>query len=223
MVSTETIAALHAVLFACGAPVEAERLRELLGVNTEELTEAVTKLKDLCETPESGVQLIAVESAYQLCTKPFVAETVKKALELRKTPPLSKASLEVLAIVAYNQPVTRSFIEMVRGVDSTSIVASLCDKGLLSERGYLDAPGHPLLFGTTDAFLRCFGLESIKDLPTADLPELSEQLRMENPDGEPGEAGEPPEATPSPEAAPSDEATPSDEAAPSSETPSPED
>lgn len=219
MVSTETIAALHAVLFACGAPVEAERLRELLGVNTEELTEAVTKLKDLCETPESGVQLIAVESAYQLCTKPFVAETVKKALELRKTPPLSKASLEVLAIVAYNQPVTRSFIEMVRGVDSTSIVASLCDKGLLSERGYLDAPGHPLLFGTTDAFLRCFGLESIKDLPTADLSVLSEQLKMEQTDGENDETGEPQEQPEPPEPQASTEEQASTEAP----APSPED
>ena len=219
MVSTETIAALHAVLFACGAPVEAERLRELLGVNTEELTEAVAKLKDLCETPESGVQLIAVESAYQLCTKPFVAETVKRALELRKTPPLSKASLEVLAIVAYNQPVTRSFIEMVRGVDSTSIVASLCDKGLLSERGYLDAPGHPLLFGTTDAFLRCFGLESIKDLPTADLSVLSEQLKMEQTDGEADETGEPQEQPEPPEAKASTEEQASTEAP----APSPED
>ena len=105
-------------------------------------------------------------------------ETVKKALEMRKVPPLSKASLEVLAIVAYNQPVTRSFIETVRGVDSSSIVSSLCDKGLLAERGFLDAPGRPILFGTTDVFLRCFGLESIKDLPEADLSELPEQMTI---------------------------------------------
>jgi len=95
---------------------------------------------------------------------------VKKALELRKVPPLSKAALEVLAIVAYNQPVTRSFIEMVRGVDSSYIVASLADKGLIAESGTLDAPGRPTLFVTTDNFLRCFGLESLKDLPDT-LPE----------------------------------------------------
>lgn len=178
MVLAETVASLSAVLFACGAPVEAERLRELLGVNTEELTEAIARLKELTDVPESGVQLIAVESAFQLCTKPFVSETVKRALEMRKSPPLSKASLEVLAIVAYNQPVTRSFIEMVRGIDSSSIVSSLCDKGLITERGFLDAPGRPVLFGTTDAFLRCFGLDSIRDLPAADLPVVPEQVTM---------------------------------------------
>lgn len=170
----EIIASLEAVLFACGGPVEGERLRELLSLSAEELTEAANRLRESLEAGERGIQLIRVETAYQLCTKPFVAETVKKALELRKSPPLSKASLEVLAIAAYHQPVTRSFIEMVRGVDSSSIVASLCDKGLLAERGVLEAPGRPTLFGTTDAFLRCFGLDSLQDLPTADLPEPSD-------------------------------------------------
>ena len=166
----EILATLEAVLFACGGPVESERLRELLGLTAEELTQAADKLRETLETGERGIQLIRVETAYQLCTKPFVAETVKKALELRKSPPLSKAALEVLAIVAYNQPVTRSFIEMVRGVDSSSIVASLCDKGLIAERGVLDAPGRPTLFGTTEAFLRCFGLDSLQDLPETVLP-----------------------------------------------------
>ncbi|MBP5230296.1 MAG: SMC-Scp complex subunit ScpB [Clostridia bacterium] len=178
MIPSDTIASLQAVLFACGGPVEQERLRELLNISSAELDEAAEELRSMLENPRCGIQLITVENAYQLCTKSFIAETVKKALELRKTPPLSKASLEVLAIVAYNQPVTRSFIETVRGVDSSSIVSSLCDKGLLTERGFLDAPGRPVLFGTTDAFLRCFGLESIKDLPEADLSELPEQLTI---------------------------------------------
>ena len=86
----------------------------------------------------------------------------------------------MLAIVAYNQPVTRSFIEMVRGVDSSAIVASLCEKGLITERGTLDAPGRPTIFGTTDAFLRCFGLESIAELPKAELAVASEQISLEN-------------------------------------------
>ena len=169
-IPNETLATLEAVLFACGGPVESERLRELLGLTAEELTHAADKLRNTLDAGERGIQLIRVETAYQLCTKPFVAETVKKALELRKSPPLSKAALEVLAIVAYNQPVTRSFIEMVRGVDSSSIVSSLCDKGLIAERGVLDAPGRPILFGTTDAFLRCFGLDSLQDLPETILP-----------------------------------------------------
>ncbi len=175
-IPNETIASLEAVLFACGGPVEIQRLQELLALSPEELEEAANTLQAELEDVNRGISLIRVESAYQLCTKPFVAETVKKALELRKAPPLSKAALEVLAIVAYHQPVTRSFIEMVRGVDSSSIVSSLCDKGLIAERGFLDAPGRPALFGTTEAFLRCFGLESIRDLPEASP--VPEQLTL---------------------------------------------
>lgn len=205
-IPNETLASLEAVLFACGGPVESERLRELLGLTAEELTQATDKLREALSAGERGIQLIRVETAYQLCTKPFVAETVKKALELRKSPPLSKAALEVLAIVAYNQPVTRSFIEMVRGVDSSSIVASLCDKGLIAERGVLDAPGRPTLFGTTDAFLRCFGLDSLQDLPETVLPaELtggasipSDQLSFQD-EQAPQEASETPEASASAE------------------------
>ncbi len=191
-IPNETIASLEAVLFACGGPVEVQRLQELLALSPEELEEAANALQAELEDVNRGITLIKVESAYQLCTKPFVAETVKKALELRKAPPLSKAALEVLAIVAYHQPVTRSFIEMVRGIDSSSIVSSLCDKGLIAERGFLDAPGRPLLFGTTEAFLRCFGLESIRDLPEASpVPEqltLPEEAPAEEAAATPDEA-----------------------------------
>ena len=179
-INHETPAALEAILFACGAPVAFDRLCEILGVNFEVLREAAAILKEkYSDDHESGIQLITVEDAYQLCTKAYVAEYVKKALELRKTPPLSKASLEVLAIIAYNQPVTRSFIEMVRGVDSSAIVASLTEKGLVTEKGTLDAPGRPVLFGTTDAFLRCFGLESIDQLPKTDLAMAGEQVTID--------------------------------------------
>ena len=179
-INSETPAALEAILFACGSPVEFDRLCEILGISAEGLREAAAILKNkYSDDRESGIQLITVENAYQLCTKAYVAEYVKKALEMRKAPPLSKAALEVLAIVAYNQPVTRSFIEMVRGVDSASIVASLVDKGLVAERGTLDAPGRPLLFGTTDAFLRCFGLESIDDLPKTELAMAGEQVAID--------------------------------------------
>ncbi len=179
-INHETPAALEAILFACGGPVAFDRLCEILGVNPEGLREAAAILKNKYQDDkENGIQLITVESAYQLCTKAYVAEYVKKALELRKAPPLSKASLEVLAIIAYNQPATRSFIEMVRGVDSSAIVASLVDKGLVAERGTLDAPGRPTLFGTTDAFLRCFGLESIDDLPKTELQMSGEQVSLD--------------------------------------------
>ena len=180
-INNETPAALEAILFACGSPVPFERLCEILCVDAEGLRTAAARLSDkYSDDRKSGITLVTIENSYQLCTKAYVADYVKKALEMRKTPPLSKAALEVLAIVAYNQPVTRSFIEMVRGVDSSAIVASLCEKGLITERGTLDAPGRPTIFGTTDAFLRCFGLESIAELPKAELAVASEQISLEN-------------------------------------------
>lgn len=180
-INNETPAALEAILFACGSPVPFERLCDILCVDAEGLRTAAAMLSDkYSDDRKSGITLVTIENSYQLCTKAYVADYVKKALEMRKTPPLSKAALEVLAIVAYNQPVTRSFIEMVRGVDSSAIVASLCEKGLITERGTLDAPGRPTIFGTTDAFLRCFGLESIAELPKAELAVVSEQISLEN-------------------------------------------
>ena len=178
-VKTETLAAAEAVLFACGSPVERDKLTEILNITAEELNEVCEILRIKYAEESSGISLIVLENAYQLCTKPLVAEQVKKALELRKSPPLSKAALEVLAIIAYNQPVTRSFIEMVRGVDSSYIVASLTDKGLIAECGTLDAPGRPVLFGTTDSFLRCFGLESLAELSEALSLQSGSQISMD--------------------------------------------
>ena len=166
----ELDAAVEAVVFACGSPVSADRLCETLGVGRTELRESAARL-----TAQSrGISLIELDGCYQFCTKAYLAAYVKRALELRKTPPLSKASLEVLAIVAYNQPVTRSFVEAVRGVDSSYIVTSLLDKGLIAEGGQLDAPGRPTLFVTTDGFLRCFGLQSLAELPEVGLEDPQE-------------------------------------------------
>ena len=100
-----------------------------------------------------------------MTTKAPYGEVIKKALEVKRNAPLSQAAMEVLAIVAYNQPVTRSFIEQVRGVDSSSIVVSLTAKGLICEAGRLEIPGRPIAYGTTPAFLRCFGMKDIKALP----------------------------------------------------------
>ena len=164
-INNDIIAAAEAILFACGSPVEADRLTEILEITTEELNAICEVLTERYEDSAYGITLVKLDDSFQLCTKPFVAEKVKKALELRKAPPLSKAALEVLAIIAYNQPVTRSFIEMVRGVDSSYIISGLADKGLVASCGCLDAPGKPLLYATTDNFLRCFGLESLEELP----------------------------------------------------------
>ncbi len=174
---------LEAMLFAVGAPMTVERIMELTGETEEDIKAAAAELSARLSDENSGIQLVQIEDGWQLCTKPVAGDLVKKALELKKAPPLSKASLEVLAIVAYNQPVTRSFIEQVRGIESSYIVASLCDKGLISEQGQLDAPGRPSLFGTTDAFLRCFGLASIESLPKTELP-TPEQIKLTEAGGE---------------------------------------
>lgn len=165
MNDTALKAALEAILFASGSPVTIEKLSEILELPDERIAAVASSLAEDMKDGERGIELITVDGAYQLCTKPLFSAHVKRALELRKTPPLTKAALEVLAITAYNQPVTRSYIEAVRGVDSSSIVSSLCDKGLIYESGQLDAPGKPAVFSTTDAFLRCFGLESLEQLP----------------------------------------------------------
>ena len=166
----ELDAAVEAVVFACGSPVSADRLCETLGVGRTELRESAARLTAQYEDASRGISLIELDGCYQFCTKAYLAAYVKRALELRKTPPLSKASLEVLAIVAYNQPVTRSFVEAVRGVDSSYIVTSLLDKGLIAEGGQLDAPGRPTLFVTTDGFR----LQSLAELPEVGLEDPQE-------------------------------------------------
>ncbi len=175
-------AALEAVLFASGSPVAIDKLSEIFCAEKAEIIEAADRVASCLSEAGHGVELISVDGAYQLCTKAAYAEQVKRALELRKTPPLSKAALEVLAVVSYNQPVTKTFIEAVRGVDSDGIVNTLCDKGLIKECGHLDAPGKPALFATTENFLRCFGLESISQLPKIDL---EEQIALIPDDGVP--------------------------------------
>ena len=119
----------------------------------------------------SAIELLILDGHAQLATKNEFAQVVRNALEIKRNQPLSRAALEVLAIIAYNQPATRALVDRVRGVESPSVILSLCDKGLIEETGRLDAPGRPMLYGTTPVFLRTFGLESINDLYK--VPELS--------------------------------------------------
>lgn len=170
--SDNVLSKLEAMLFAAGDPVEPSKLAEVLDIDIESVTKMLGYLADLYEERKSGIMLIRVDGKYQLCTREDHNEEVRKLLEIKKNTPLSSAAFEVLAIVAYNKTVTRSFIESVRGVDCSGSIASLVQKGLIEEKGRMDLPGRPLIYGTTDRFLRCFSLNSLDDLP--DLPTTEE-------------------------------------------------
>ena len=166
------ISKLEAMLFAAGDPVEGTKLAEVLEIDLETVTRMLGYLAAMYDERESGLMLIKIDNKYQLCTREAYSEEVRKLLEIKKNTPLSAAAFEVLAIVAYNKTVTRAFIEQVRGVDCSGPVSSLVQKGLIEEKGRLDLPGRPLIYGTTDRFLRCFSLNSLEDLP--DLPKTEE-------------------------------------------------
>ena len=167
------IARLEAMLFACGDPVEASRLADVLELDVESVTKMLSCLSDTYEERNSGLRLIRVDGKYQICTREEYGDDVRKLLEIKKNTPLSQAAFEVLAIIAYNKTVTKSFIEQIRGVDCSGSISNLVQKGLIEEKGRLDLPGRPLVYGTTDRFLRCFSLSSLDDLPA--LPNHEEE------------------------------------------------
>lgn len=168
---------LEAVLFAAGEPVEIKRISLALDVDVVILGEALEILKDKYEDESSGLCLLRLDDKYQLCTKKHYADAVRKVIEIKKNAPLSQAAFEVLAIVAYNQPVTKAFIEQIRGVDCSAVISNLCQKSLIEEKGRLELPGRPLIYGTTPEFLRCFNISSLDELP--ELPELPDNSNNE--------------------------------------------
>ena len=175
----------EAILFASGEPLPLERLAQVLGVRVYVVEEILTKLQRKYNTSKSGIHLLILGDSAQFCTNPAFIEPVRQALDLRRNTPLSQAAMEVLAVVAYNQPVTKAFVEQVRGVDCSGVVGSLVQKGLLEERGRLELPGRPLLYGTTENFLRCFQLASIEQLPPPRGEEdASEETGEDAEDGE---------------------------------------
>lgn len=172
MTNEQIRAACEAILFASGEPVEAVRIAEALELETEVVTGALWELQQALDERQSGICLLKLGSKYQLCSRVEYAQQVRSVLDIKKNTPLSPAAFEVLAVVAYNQPVTKAYIEQIRGVDCSGVVSTLCQRGLLEEKGRLDLPGRPLLYGTTPDFLRCFCLTSLADLP--ELPEKTE-------------------------------------------------
>lgn len=165
MEKQEIKAAIEAVLFAAGAPVEADRLANALETELKAVKTAADELITEYNASERGLTIIKLNDSYQMCNKKEYGEYIRRVMDLRRNTPLSQAALEVLAVVAYNQPVTKAFVEQVRGVDCSGVIGSLTAKGLVEERGRLELPGRPLLYGTTENFLRCFQLSSLDDLP----------------------------------------------------------
>ena len=177
--------AIEAILYAAGYPVKYEKIAEVLGLdlrNTKTLIKHMSE-KYNSENSEHGIALLTFEDTCQFCTKEQYAPYIREALGIRRGGNLSASSREVLAIVAYNQPVTRTFVDQVRGVDSSYAMNSLIDKALIEACGRLDAPGRPMLYTTTEKFLRVFGLRSLSELPetevmlppkTEDVPILAE-------------------------------------------------
>ena len=167
--------AAEAILFASGEPVSLERLAEVLELDKPTAEKILDHLTDRFNAENAGVQILRLEDGWQMCTRAEYAGQVRQALDMRRNMPLSQAALEVLAVVAYNQPVTKSFVEQVRGVDCSGVLGSLTSKGLVEERGRLDLPGRPLIYGTTPDFLRCLGISSLDDLPPVEHGEEEEE------------------------------------------------
>ena len=171
---------LESILFASGEPVSVGRISSALAVSEEDVLAAASSLAEKLSEGGRGIRLLRLDDKLQLCSAPEYSDFIRVALETRKPPRLTQPALEVLSIVAYFQPVTRAYIEKIRGVDSSYTVSSLVDKGLIEQCGQLDAPGRPSLFKTTSAFLRTFGLESLDGLPV--LPnggESEDVIRLE--------------------------------------------
>ena len=164
-------AALEAILFAAGESVPLARLSLVLDTDETELGQIAAELSQRYEREQRGIRILRLDDRLQMCSDPDYAPYVIKMLEQRKPPMLSQSALETLAIVAYFQPVTRAYIDRVRGVDSSYTVSSLLERGLIEVSGRLEAPGRPALFCTTDVFLRTMGVSELSQLPP--LPDIS--------------------------------------------------
>lgn len=206
----ENFAILEACLFAAGHPLTYEKLAETLSLSVSATKEIIDKWKPIynsCDSLPRGILLVTFPDSCQLCTREAYGDYIKIALGIRRNGNLSQSLLEVLAVIAYNQPATRTFVDTVRGVDSSYAVNALVEKNLIEACGKLDAPGRPTLYRTTEDFLRVFGLSSLRDLPSVQVrgengekvdiaPDTSflESTTADTTDGEPQPAESPAES-----------------------------
>ncbi len=170
-------AAIEAILFSNGASVEISRIAQALEITEKQVEQHISALIDDYTNADRGITIIQLGSAYQMVACKDYAPQIRTVMDLRRNTPLSQAALEVLAVVAYNQPVTKAFVEQVRGVDCSGVLGSLTSKDLVEEKGRLELPGRPLLYGTTENFLRCFNISSLDELPP--LPESDDDKSEE--------------------------------------------
>lgn len=165
--------AIEGILFAAGEPVKASKLAVVLSSDIESVKEAVEELKKEYESEHRGFNIIEILEGYQICSRPEYYTYIQEILGEQRKQPLSNAAMEALAIIAYKQPITKGQIEHIRGVNSDGCVNRLYERGLIDEAGRLDAPGRPILYVTTENFLRCFGLKDPRELPPIDLDNLN--------------------------------------------------
>jgi len=172
-------AIIESVLFANSEPISCDKLAQICSVSKDEIIAALEQLKQRYDSDDSGIELLRLENFCQIASKPRFAPYIKAAIEIRRASPLSAAAMEVLAIIAYNQPVTKAFVEQIRGIDSSSVVNTLYERELIDEAGRMDLPGRPLAYRTTENFLRCFGLTKLSDLPLLPGDDGAEQLSFD--------------------------------------------
>lgn len=185
----QMLSTLEAVLFAVGEPIERDRIAQALEWDALILDQLLDTLQAKYDENDAGVCLLRLDDRVQLCARKEYADAIRKVLEVKRNAPLSQAAFEVLAIIAYNQPVTKSFIEQIRGVDCSAVLSSLLQKSLIEERGRLDLPGRPLIYGTTPDFLRVFCISSLDELPS--LPEHPQTAEEKTEEKEKNEAENP--------------------------------
>jgi len=170
---------LEAVLFASGEPMPIDRIESVFVIDNKTAEKLIAALTEALDSRGSGLRVAKMGNSYQLCTRSEHAEHIKAALDLKRRTPLSGAAFEVLSVIAYNQPVTKAFVEQIRGVDCSGVITTLVEKQLIEEKGRLELPGRPLLYGTTDNFMRCFGITDLSELPPLPKDETTDENSAE--------------------------------------------
>lgn len=170
----------EAMLFAAGTPVSVQKFATALEAEPLQMQEMLDGFMSRYNYKHGGLRIIQLEDSYQICTRSEHFDSIQTLLNPAKSPELSRAALEVLSIIAYHQPVIKSVVEQVRGVDCSGIINKLLSRNLIEERGRHPSPGKPILYGTTQEFLRCFGLSTIDELPGVDLLAGMEQVTLEH-------------------------------------------